>query len=679
MTVRRASGCLQGLWRAVTNIVQPSAPRQIQPSIASASHSDPEDDSDVMSETTDILYNVPLLNFLNAYPEPAFILCTSSAPHLSLEFIYGNPALYTLVFGEDDAEVLDNDSFFSVVASSGDIAWLSNPIHSQSPSITVSEFRTIHIRPAWLPRDHTPLDLELTPTPIDLPVTIPGVGSSSKSHVFIATPRRVAMDFLRSGPRPENSKRQDSGSRTNDPPPGVISIGHHNSKKSGSESSSQHSQHVHTANRALMPSKLIDVFPWEKTALGPKALWPTSLITMVRYMMEKPIPSAIFWKWPDHVMIYNDAYARMITNKHPTRFGLPGAEVWGELWDMLTPVSERCRQGKSTYKTEDALFFNTLTDQLLPEEVYHSWHWTPIWQEDGTVGGVFNSTYDVTQKVIAERRMAGMFDISASLADARTRDQYAERILAVLGKYPLDIPFISMYWCEVENTKNDTSNVKKPPLAAGYLRHFHSTVLINATLTLAGSIGVPEGHPAAQKLIKYTLDPIAFQPIQIPAELARDPTSPAPSEPTPRAEPNSLPFAPVRTGSSSSTSSQTPTAGLEFASVLASGHIEILDPLPAKFASGLDGRGFRDIPRAAALLPISSSFGQGVTRRGKPLPHAVILVGLNTRRAYDADYSAWLESVCGALSDQLTLVLQREADARMIEERERMDKAKTVD
>ena len=60
------------------------------------------------------------------------------------------------------------------------------------------------------------------------------------------------------------------------------------------------------------------------------------------------------------------------------------------------------------------------------------------------------------------------------------------------------------------------------------------------------------------------------------------------------------------------------------------------------------------------------------------LPHAVMLLGLNTRRPYDADYAAWLESVGAGLSNQLTVVLQREADTRMIEERERMDKAKTM-
>jgi hypothetical protein len=235
-----------------------------------------------------------------------------------------------------------------------------------------------------------------------------------------------------------------------------------------------------------------------------------------------------------------------------------------------------------------------------------------------------------------------------------------------------------LYWCHVENTRSDASSSKKQTIAAGYLRHFSSTALINVTLTLAGSIGIPEGHPAAQKVIKYTLDPVTYQPLQPPTEANREPTSPAPSEPTPSSQPDTLPPGPVRTGSHSSTGSQPPSVELEFASIFASGHMELVDPLPPQLASGLGGRGFGDTPRAAALLPISTSIGQGTTTEGRPLPQAVLFTGLNTRRAYDADYSAWLESMGAALSNQLTVVLQREADARMIEERDKMDKAKTA-
>lgn len=42
-------------------------------------------------------------------------------------------------------------------------------------------------------------------------------------------------------------------------------------------------------------------------------------------------------------------------------------------------------------KKDDLFFFDKLTDKRLPEEVYHSWDWTPVAQEDGSIGGLLNS------------------------------------------------------------------------------------------------------------------------------------------------------------------------------------------------------------------------------------------------------------------------------------------------
>lgn len=82
----------------------------------------------------------------------------------------------------------------------------------------------------------------------------------------------------------------------------------------------------------------------------------------------------------------------------------------------------------------DLLFFHRLTEAKLPEETYHNWSYVPVEQEDGTVGGIINNTFgkckslgtllvepvliltscfaESTQKVIAERRMVALRDLS---------------------------------------------------------------------------------------------------------------------------------------------------------------------------------------------------------------------------------------------------------------------------
>ncbi|CAE6472804.1 unnamed protein product [Rhizoctonia solani] len=636
-----------------------------------------------MLVSTDTLQQVPLVQFLDSYPEPAFILCSNAGLRSSLEFIYGNSSLRELLVGHDESGNLDDQTFFSAVVSDEDIVWLSDPTQSgsQRTSRSIGDSHVIDLRPAWLPRDHTSVDLELTPTLIELPITIPNVSPSSRSYVFTASPRKAPMNFLRSENHSEVRRKRDPGLRLPDFPliPGAVGP-HIRSRMSKSDSSSMRSQSA-VIKPAELPTRLVDTFPWETTPLGARKSWPVILELMVKYVMETPVSGALFWGWPHQVIIYNDEYARMIGNKHPRIFGKAGSDAWGELWSVLGPISETVRAGKATCKADDLLFFSTLTELHLPEEFYHSWHWAPVWQEDGEVAGIFNITWETTQKVIAERRLSCMSDLSSRLSDAKTQQQFGERTLEALSRNPLDLPFVALYWCDIEETL-----ASGPPAAQGgssrvldYIRN-PTTGTLNVKLTLAGSLGIPDDHPIAPSTIQYALNPLTFRPHLSTLDSGIDIGSPSISDTTSRGNlPGSSIGSAPNTSHPPTPSSKSIELGLDLTKVFASGSIEIVDPLPLHLAQGLDGRGFKDVPRMAAAMPISANSTQaGRAAHGRTLPCGILVVGLNTRRQYDADYASWLESVGSGLSNQLSVVLQREADMRMMEERERMDKAKTM-
>ncbi|EUC55586.1 sensory histidine kinase, putative [Rhizoctonia solani AG-3 Rhs1AP] len=636
-----------------------------------------------MLVSSDTLQQVPLVGFLDSYPEPAFILCSNVGPRSSLEFLYGNSSLRELLVGHDESGTLDDQTFFSAVISDEDIVWLSDPTHSgsQRTSRSIGDSHVINLRPAWLPRDHTSVDLELTPTLIDLPITIPNVGSLSRSYVFTSSPRKAPMNFLRSENHSEVRRKRDPGLRLPDFPliPGAVGP-HIRSRMSKSDSSSMQSQSV-VIKPAELPTRLVDTFPWETTPLGARKSWPVILELMVKYVMETPVSGALFWGWPHQVIIYNDEYARMIGNKHPRIFGKAGPVAWGELWSALGPISESVRAGKATCKADDLLFFSTLTELHLPEEFYHSWHWTPVWQEDGEVAGIFNITWETTQKVIAERRLSCMSDLSSRLSDAKTQQQFGERTLEALSRNPLDLPFVALYWCDIEETPTGGQPATQGTSSRvlDYIRN-PTTGTLNVKLTLAGSLGIPDDHPIAPSTIQYALNSLTFRPHLSTFDSGIDLVSPSMSDTTSR---GNLPGSPIDSAPSTShpptPSSRYIELGLDLTKVFASGSIEIVDPLPLHLAQGLDGRGFRDVPRMAAIMPISANSTQaGRAAHGRTLPCGILVVGLNTRRQYDADYASWLESVGSGLSNQLNVVLQREADMRMMEERERMDKAKTM-
>ncbi|KDN38657.1 hypothetical protein RSAG8_09332, partial [Rhizoctonia solani AG-8 WAC10335] len=97
---------------------------------------------------------------------PAFILPHHVGLRSPLGFLYGTPSLRELLVDHDESGILDDHTFFSALVSDGDIVWLSDPTQSgsQSTSCSAGDSHLGNLRPTWLPRDHTSVDLELTLT-----------------------------------------------------------------------------------------------------------------------------------------------------------------------------------------------------------------------------------------------------------------------------------------------------------------------------------------------------------------------------------------------------------------------------------------------------------------------------------------------------------------------------------
>ncbi|CEL57217.1 hypothetical protein RSOLAG1IB_12097 [Rhizoctonia solani AG-1 IB] len=364
----------------------------------------------------------------------------------------------------------------------------------------------------------------------------------------------------------------------------------------------------------------------------------------------------------------------MIGLKHPGIFGQPAKAAWGEIWDSIGPASDVVRSGQAVYKTDDQMFFNSLTELHLPEEVYQYVHLpSPVYvpttflvhgtgRPFGTKMGQLMEFGTLRGRQLQKSSPKGGSVACPNYSPSLQTQEPRNNLENERWRYWLEI-LATLYWCQVENPPSPDDNNKGAPLAIKYLRHRTSS-LIHVKLTLAGSVGIPSNHPMAKETIDYTLDPVTYHVVRERSDSMSTVSSPMSIGPTGRP--------PITSTPNSSASSIMSSAGLDMANALVSGSIELVDPLPSHLAKDLDERGFGDVPRTAAILPISTSTSSF------SLPHAVLVVGLNTRRTYDADYASWLESLSAGISNQLSVVLQREADTRMMMEREKMDKAKTM-
>jgi hypothetical protein len=193
---------------------------------------------------------------------------------------------------------------------------------------------------------------------------------------------------------------------------------------------------------------LMRAYDWTKTPLGPPQFWPQSLKMAVRIMLSSRQPIWIGWG-KDLTYFYNDPYKSIIGGKHPWALGRPTQEVWREIWSDIGPMLETAMGGDQGTFVESQLLI--MERHGYPEETYYTFSYSPIPNDDGTVGGIFCANSDDTQRVIGERQMGLLRELAAGTVNARTWREACEQSARGLAANPHDIPFAVLYIAEPES------------------------------------------------------------------------------------------------------------------------------------------------------------------------------------------------------------------------------------
>src|SRR5262245_12184082 len=212
-------------------------------------------------------------------------------------------------------------------------------------------------------------------------------------------------------------------------------------------------------------AQLIRELDWTDTPIGPPETWPQSLRTAVGIMLTSRQPIWIGWG-PELTYLYNDPYKSIIGGKHPWALGKPTSVVWRELWQKIGPMLSQAMGGREGTYVEAQLLI--IERNGYPEETYYTFSYSPIPDDDGSVGGIFCANTDDTQRVIGERQLALLRELAATTADARTWQQACERSAQALATNPRDLPFALIYMLEPDGR----------------------------TAVLASTTGIERGHPA---------------------------------------------------------------------------------------------------------------------------------------------------------------------------------------
>ncbi|MEO9326057.1 SpoIIE family protein phosphatase [Nocardioides sp. C4-1] len=205
---------------------------------------------------------------------------------------------------------------------------------------------------------------------------------------------------------------------------------------------------------------------WAATSLGSPETWPTSLRVAVRIMLTSKFSMWLAWG-PDLAFLCNDAYRRdTLGTKYPWALGRPASEVWSEIWSDVEPrVEQVMASGEATW---DESLMLLVERSGYVEESYHTFSYSPLAGDDGATAGMLCVVAEVTEQVIAERRMHTLRDLGVRTRTAQDDREALTDACDHLAGNPASLPFALTYLFSDDGTA-----------------------------ALAATAGIAAGHPAA--------------------------------------------------------------------------------------------------------------------------------------------------------------------------------------
>lgn len=180
----------------------------------------------------------------------------------------------------------------------------------------------------------------------------------------------------------------------------------------------------------------IEAFDWAATPLGPRETWSPSLRFAVDMIVASRFPSALRWG-PELVLIYNDAYAPMLGERHPRVLGKTFAEAPPTSAAESEEPERAILAGDSGGTIIEELPLSTTHPDGSVTEGYFTIRLSPMPDAAAPsgVGGVLIALTNVTRKVQAEQ----------ALRTSEERYQLALRAASGVGTWDWDIVSDKVY------------------------------------------------------------------------------------------------------------------------------------------------------------------------------------------------------------------------------------------
>jgi signal transduction histidine kinase len=208
---------------------------------------------------------------------------------------------------------------------------------------------------------------------------------------------------------------------------------------------------------------------WSATPLGAAETWPQSLRTVVRILLTSRYQMWMGWG-EELSFFYNDAYRPTLGVKHAWALGTSARDVWKEIWPDIGPRIEHVlKTGDATWD-EGLLLF--LERSGYSEETYHTFSYSPLSDDRGSIVGMLCVVTEETERIIGERRLSSLRELASVIAGKNTSAEILAAADHALSANRKDLPFTLIYQFDSDGAAR-----------------------------LACATGVERGHPIAPALI----------------------------------------------------------------------------------------------------------------------------------------------------------------------------------
>src|SRR4051794_41096692 len=185
---------------------------------------------------------------------------------------------------------------------------------------------------------------------------------------------------------------------------------------------------------------------WAATPLGPLEAWPRSLQSVVRLVLTSRFSMWLAWG-PELTFFCNDAYRRdTLGEKYPWALGKPAPVVWSEIWADVAPrIQHVLDTGEATWDESLMLF---LERSGYREETYHTFSYSPVFDDLGKVAGMLCVVKEVTEEGVAHRRMQTLRALGSRRPSTLAEGEAISTACVQLADSPEDLPFSLVYLFE---------------------------------------------------------------------------------------------------------------------------------------------------------------------------------------------------------------------------------------